>query len=947
MVYKPVDSAIVMIVGPCIDDTDFKTLEEAIAYDAAGIDVSMIVEKTDGTTAVTAITLTTGGTSDWTHKDGGYYEVEVTAAQNTEEGIAYLRGVCTGVLPFESAHYDIVKANIYDSWVKGTDKLQVDAVEISGDSGAADNAELAFDGTGYGFGNCVIPTVTTLTGHTAQTGDSFARIGATGSALTSLAQASVCTDARLAELAAANLPSDIDDLLTRLSAARAGYLDNLSAGAVAQAATALLNTTWTDARAGYLNHSIATIDTNVDTLIARITAARAGYLDNLSAGAVALAATALTNATWTDVKAGYLNHSITTIDTNVDALLTRLTAARAGYLDELAAANLPTDIDTLLTRLSATRAGYLDELAAANIPSDIDTIITRVPDTISLANIRTQADNALIAINLDHLIKIAVDTDWATTVHLNSALGHMVDVGGAASFDRTTDSSEAIRNRGDAAWLTATSSIFPGLLINTTIATLATQVSFTLTNGSTDDDAYNTAIIIITDSVTAEQKAVGWVENYDGATKTITLTSDPGIFTMAVGDTVDIIATDYLIANIWGTVSSIFTQVGIDGAGLTNMPWNGSWDAEVQSEVNDALVAFFTSADELVDNIWDEILTGATHNISTSAGRRVRELGAYHISSGTAQGGTAYSITLAAGEPATDHIYNRNLLVILAGTGAGQTRTIVDYNGTTKVTVIDRDWWVNPDATSEYTIIPDDTPLVADHGVAITGTNNTITLRPQASAISSTYAGGIIQIMAGTGAGQSRLVDSYDGATKILTICMTWTTNPDNTSVYVILPYGVSQMCKISPGPLANIKTQADDALTDVHLDDLIQLALTVNDEAPNAADFITSSAVAIDDWYNENMLLFTSGALAGLARYVDDYDGATKRIYLTEAFPQAPANTDAFVIVGVSGPAITTAAIADAVWDELESGHTTAGSFGEEVTKQGKKLDRNLILDL
>ena len=38
---------------------------------------------------------------------------------------------------------------------------------------------------------------------------------------------------------------------------------------------------------------------------------------------------------------------------------------------------------------------------------------------------------------------------------------------------------------------------------------------------------------------------------------------------------------------------------------------------------------------------------------------------------------------------------------------------------------------------------------------------------------------------------------------------------------------------------------------------------------------------------------------------------------------------------------------IADAVWDELESGHTISGSFGEEVTKQGKKLDRNLILDL
>ena len=132
MTYKPVDAAIIVVVGPCIDDTDFKSLEEAIAYNAAGMDVSLIVEKTDGTTAVTAITLTTAGTSDWTHKDGGYYEIEITAAQNAEEGIAYVRGVCTGVLPFESAHYNVVKANVYDSWVKGTDVLHADITQLGG-----------------------------------------------------------------------------------------------------------------------------------------------------------------------------------------------------------------------------------------------------------------------------------------------------------------------------------------------------------------------------------------------------------------------------------------------------------------------------------------------------------------------------------------------------------------------------------------------------------------------------------------------------------------------------------------------------------------------------------------------------------------------------------------------------------------------------------------------
>ncbi len=74
-----------------------------------------------------------------------------------------------------------------------------------------------------------VTTVATLTGHTVQSGDSFARIGAAGASLTALAQAAVCTEARLAELAAANLPADVDTLLSRLTAARATNLDEITA----------------------------------------------------------------------------------------------------------------------------------------------------------------------------------------------------------------------------------------------------------------------------------------------------------------------------------------------------------------------------------------------------------------------------------------------------------------------------------------------------------------------------------------------------------------------------------------------------------------------------------------------------------------------------------------------------------------------------------------------
>ena len=66
------------------------------------------------------------------------------------------------------------------------------------------------------------------------------------------------------------------------------------------------------------------------------------------------------------------------------------------------------------------------------------------------------------------------------------------------------------------------------------------------------------------------------------------------------------------------------TQIGTAGAGLTAIPWNASWDAEVQSEVNDGLTAFWTSPATLVDLIWDEEVT-VGHTTADSAGKKLND----------------------------------------------------------------------------------------------------------------------------------------------------------------------------------------------------------------------------------------------------------------------------------------------------------------------------------
>lgn len=68
------------------------------------------------------------------------------------------------------------------------------------------------------------------------------------------------------------------------------------------------------------------------------------------------------------------------------------------------------------------------------------------------------------------------------------------------------------------------------------------------------------------------------------------------------------------------------------------------------------------------------------------------------------------------------------------------------------------------------------------------GTGTTITLDSGASASNTTYIKHHILIVSGTGAGQGRQILSYVGSTKVATVDIAWATNPNSSSVFVIIP---------------------------------------------------------------------------------------------------------------------------------------------------------------
>jgi hypothetical protein len=79
--------------------------------------------------------------------------------------------------------------------------------------------------------------------------------------------------------------------------------------------------------------------------------------------------------------------------------------------------------------------------------------------------------------------------------------------------------------------------------------------------------------------------------------------------------------------------------------------------------------------------------------------------------------------------------------------------------------------------------------------------------------------------------------------------------------------------------------------------------------------------------------MVFIDGHLSGQARIITNYNGTTKTITLEEPLTSAPADGDQFLILATHENSV--AEIADGVWNESQSGHTTVGTFGYYLDAQ------------
>jgi hypothetical protein len=120
------------------------------------------------------------------------------------------------------------------------------------------------------------------------------------------------------------------------------------------------------------------------------------------------------------------------------------------------------------------------------------------------AEIQTEAEDAIVTHRLDELLNADSDIDGAAPPTVGSVFHELMSkTAGSFTFDQTTDSLEALRDRGDAAWITATTvTVSAGGITSSSFAAGAIDAT-AIADGAID------AATLASDTITAAKIATG------------------------------------------------------------------------------------------------------------------------------------------------------------------------------------------------------------------------------------------------------------------------------------------------------------------------------------------------------------------------------------------------------------------------------------------------------
>jgi hypothetical protein len=237
--------------------------------------------------------------------------------------------------------------------------------------------------------------------------------------------------------------------------------------------------------------------------------------------------------------------------------------------------------------------------------------------TAAKALLQTEAEDALVAHRLDELLNADSDIDGAAPPTVGSVFHELMSkTAGSFTFDQTTDSLEAQRDRGDAAWTTAT-----GFSTHSAADVWAVATRL-LTAGTNIVLAKGTGVTGFNDLSAAQVNAEVDAALADvGLTTTVTGRIDAAISSVsaptaaAVADAVwDEARTGHTTAGTFGLYLdaqvSLVSSGGLSAADIADAVWDEATSGHTTAGSYGKLAADAAAA--AADAVWDEAASGHT-----------------------------------------------------------------------------------------------------------------------------------------------------------------------------------------------------------------------------------------------------------------------------------------------------------------------------------------------
>lgn len=445
------------------------------------------------------------------------------------------------------------------------------------------------------------------------------------------------------------------------------------------------------------------------------------------------------------------------------------------------------------------------------------------------------------------------------------------------------------------------------ILLQTTIATYSSQTSFTLTAGSTADDTYNGCLLVIYDSTTEAQTAIGVVSDYTGSTKTITLLNSPlsASFTFAAGDFITIIA-DRSLKPSTDTRTLVVDSNGLADANAVKVGPSGSGIAQTARDIGAAVPAAAAGASGGL------LISGSNTGTTT--------FGALTVTNATTLSGA---------------VQLGSTLVVTGNTTF--TGSITATNGSNSISGV-----TTTLSTAESRSVVS--------GTSNTNTTTTVVFNDSTNTTANYYQGMLVKFTSGNCNGQSRVVTSSSNTTNVttLTVSRAFTTTPTASATYTVLSDDAAKVDSSSrvTADLDTIKTQSITCSAGVTVAAFVgnaTAALSVDASGRVDVGKTLGSAVTLDanNVLNVSAKYWAGTAITATSIPVATAAGLSGGLFIAGSNAATTVNITGNLTGNVSGSVgsvtgLTTATIATAVWTDTTAGDfTTSTSPGKIIFSQ------------